>query len=57
MTPNFFEVFIENPDRDFHLTLQDERHQVVWSCVILKGQFEMIPQEVIHTGYVSLEFY
>ena len=49
MTPNFFEVFIENPDRDFQLSLQDEHHQQVWSCVIRKGQFEIIPREVIFT--------
>ena len=42
-TPNFFEVFIEKPDKDLTLKLtQENEHQAVWTCVIQKGQFPII---------------
>ncbi|XP_070768701.1 NACHT, LRR and PYD domains-containing protein 1b allele 2-like [Enoplosus armatus] len=37
--PNFFEVFIENPDRNFTLKLaQENEHEQVWTCVIRKDE-------------------
>ncbi|KAK5862018.1 hypothetical protein PBY51_017451 [Eleginops maclovinus] len=43
--PNFYEVYIENPDSNFHLTLSQlnkgkckPRCEPVWTCEIRKGQ-------------------
>ncbi|XP_015245456.1 PREDICTED: caspase recruitment domain-containing protein 8-like isoform X2 [Cyprinodon variegatus] len=37
--PNFYEVFIENPDRRFNLELLQTGSETVWFCEIRKGQF------------------
>lgn len=37
--PNFFEVFIENPDSNFQLTLGHETGSV-WTCVIRKDDYQ-----------------
>ncbi|XP_034009270.1 uncharacterized protein LOC117500508 [Trematomus bernacchii] len=40
--PNFYEVYIENPDSNLHLTLSQlnkgKRKKTLWSCVIRKGK-------------------
>ncbi|XP_039668560.1 NACHT, LRR and PYD domains-containing protein 1b allele 2-like isoform X1 [Perca fluviatilis] len=36
--PNFFEVFIENPDSHFQLTLRHES-ETVWTCAIRKDDY------------------
>ncbi|XP_078027600.1 uncharacterized protein LOC117265274 isoform X8 [Epinephelus lanceolatus] len=39
--PNFFEVFIENPDKVFMLQLEQENdHQPVWTCAIRKDDYQ-----------------
>ncbi|XP_041798213.1 uncharacterized protein LOC121610260 [Chelmon rostratus] len=41
--PNFYEVFIENPDRNFHLTLAQKNKQQcepVWTCEIRKDDYQ-----------------
>ncbi|XP_028445361.1 caspase-1-like, partial [Perca flavescens] len=37
--PNFFEVFIENPDSHFQLTLRHES-ETVWTCAIRKDDYQ-----------------
>ncbi|XP_071325157.1 uncharacterized protein [Trachinotus anak] len=38
--PNFYEVFIENPDRIFNLTLShSSSHEQVWTCEIRKDDY------------------
>ncbi|XP_069032162.1 uncharacterized protein [Embiotoca jacksoni] len=40
-TPNFFEVYIENPDRHFQLELtQEKQTQPVWRCAVRKDEYE-----------------
>ncbi|XP_037642068.1 uncharacterized protein LOC119497756 isoform X2 [Sebastes umbrosus] len=45
--PNFYEVYIENPDRNFHLTLShlykrkgEQQREPVWNCEIRKADFQ-----------------
>ncbi|XP_026226738.1 uncharacterized protein LOC113169502 isoform X2 [Anabas testudineus] len=39
--PNFFEMFIENPDKNFKLSLtQKDDPQPVWTCVIRKDEYQ-----------------
>ncbi|KAL7394009.1 hypothetical protein ABVT39_019294 [Epinephelus coioides] len=39
--PNFFEVFIENPDKVFKLQIEQENdHQPVWTCAIRKDDYQ-----------------
>ncbi|XP_049903278.1 uncharacterized protein LOC126392119 isoform X8 [Epinephelus moara] len=39
--PNFFEVFIENPDKVFKLKLEQEKdHQPVWTCTVRKDDYQ-----------------
>ncbi|TDH11451.1 hypothetical protein EPR50_G00060940 [Perca flavescens] len=39
--PNFFEVFIENPDTDFGLKLTQQNDlQSVWTCAIRKDEYQ-----------------
>ncbi|XP_049901706.1 uncharacterized protein LOC126391181 isoform X6 [Epinephelus moara] len=39
--PNFYEVVVQNPDKDFKLMLTPENgHQPVWTCKILKGEWQ-----------------
>ncbi|KAM7383065.1 hypothetical protein PAMP_002748 [Pampus punctatissimus] len=39
--PNYFEVFIENPNRNFKLNLAVEKDlQSVWTCVIRKDEYQ-----------------
>ncbi|XP_071325385.1 uncharacterized protein [Trachinotus anak] len=39
--PNFFEMFIENPGRNFKLSLaQEDDHQLLWTCVIRKNEYQ-----------------
>ncbi|XP_039974219.1 uncharacterized protein LOC120784446 isoform X2 [Xiphias gladius] len=39
--PNFFEMFVENPCRNFKLTLiQRDQFQPVWTCVIRKEEYQ-----------------
>ncbi|KAM6936638.1 apoptosis-associated speck-like protein containing a CARD [Lycodopsis pacificus] len=39
--PNFFELFIDNPDKEFELQLTKENeHQPVWTCVIRKYDYQ-----------------
>ncbi|XP_073341132.1 uncharacterized protein [Pagrus major] len=39
--PNFFEVYIENPDRKFSLKLTKENeHQPVWTCALRKDEYQ-----------------
>ncbi|KAK2844951.1 hypothetical protein Q5P01_011610 [Channa striata] len=39
--PNFFEIFIKNPDSDFKLRLKEKNeHQPAWSCVIRKDEYQ-----------------
>ncbi|XP_078027625.1 uncharacterized protein LOC117265280 [Epinephelus lanceolatus] len=39
--PNFFEVFIENPDKVFMLQIEQENdHQPVWTCAIRKDDYQ-----------------
>ncbi|XP_067456893.1 uncharacterized protein [Thunnus thynnus] len=47
--PNFFEVFVENPDRNFQLKLAQENElQPVWTCAIRKDEYQS-------TGYIQEE--
>ena len=49
--PNFFEVYIKKPDTDFTLSLaQKNECQSVWTREIRKGEFSIIPQELIYTA-------
>uniref|UniRef100_UPI0037E81963 caspase recruitment domain-containing protein 8-like n=1 Tax=Semicossyphus pulcher TaxID=241346 RepID=UPI0037E81963 len=38
--PNFFEVFTENPVRNFRLTLENKSEFEVWSCKIRKNDYQ-----------------
>ncbi|XP_078027599.1 uncharacterized protein LOC117265274 isoform X7 [Epinephelus lanceolatus] len=39
--PNFYEVVVQNPDKDFKLMLTPENgHQPVWTCKIRKGEWQ-----------------
>ncbi|XP_049439400.1 uncharacterized protein LOC125893023 isoform X15 [Epinephelus fuscoguttatus] len=39
--PNFYEVVVKNPDKDFKLMLTPENgHQPVWTCKIRKGDYQ-----------------
>ncbi|XP_036929634.1 uncharacterized protein LOC119005785 isoform X16 [Acanthopagrus latus] len=39
--PNFFEVYVENPDRKFTLKLTKENeHQPVWTCALRKDEYQ-----------------
>ncbi|XP_078027631.1 NACHT, LRR and PYD domains-containing protein 1 homolog [Epinephelus lanceolatus] len=39
--PNFYEVFVKNPDKDFKLMLTPENgHQPVWTCKIRKDDYQ-----------------
>ncbi|KAM8734423.1 uncharacterized protein AB9X84_023225 isoform 3-T3 [Acanthopagrus schlegelii] len=39
--PNFFEVYVENPDRKFTLKLTKENeHQPVWTCALRKEEYQ-----------------
>ncbi|XP_073340776.1 uncharacterized protein [Pagrus major] len=39
--PNFFEVYVENPDRKFSLKLTKENeHQPVWTCALRKDEYQ-----------------
>ncbi|KAL7393705.1 hypothetical protein ABVT39_014808 [Epinephelus coioides] len=39
--PNFYEVVVKNPDKDFKLMLTPENgHQPVWTCKILQGEWQ-----------------
>ncbi|XP_068591178.1 uncharacterized protein [Cebidichthys violaceus] len=41
--PNFFEVFIENPDKKFELQLTKENErQPVWTCAVRKDEYQSI---------------
>ncbi|KAM6935595.1 uncharacterized protein PEZ65_005936 [Lycodopsis pacificus] len=39
--PNFFEVFIDNPEKNFKLQLTKEnKHQPVWTCAVRKDDYQ-----------------
>lgn len=56
--PNFFEVYVENPDRKFTLKLTKENeHQPVWTCALRKGQRQILSQESMNDFNVRVSFY
>ncbi|XP_035528369.1 NACHT, LRR and PYD domains-containing protein 1b allele 2-like [Morone saxatilis] len=45
-TPNFYEVFIENPDRNFALKLAHiNGKQAIWTCTIRKDEYQSTPHK------------
>ncbi|KAM7421387.1 hypothetical protein PAMA_015494 [Pampus argenteus] len=45
--PNYFEVFVENPDRNFKLNLTvGKERESVWTCVIRKDEYQ-------NTGHIK----
>ncbi|XP_026173578.1 uncharacterized protein LOC113136757 [Mastacembelus armatus] len=38
-SPNYFEIFVEKPDRDFTLRLK-QNSEPVWTCVIRQGDYQ-----------------
>ncbi|KAM9353589.1 NACHT, LRR and PYD domains-containing protein 1b allele 3-like [Symphorus nematophorus] len=44
--PNFFEVFIENPNTNFKLNLrQEDERRAIWSCDIRKNEYQTTKAE------------
>ncbi|XP_053182844.1 apoptosis-associated speck-like protein containing a CARD [Scomber japonicus] len=49
--PNFFEVFVENPDRNFQLKLALENElEPVWICAIRKDEYQSTGQQQQQEG-------
>uniref|UniRef100_UPI0037E74FC4 uncharacterized protein n=1 Tax=Semicossyphus pulcher TaxID=241346 RepID=UPI0037E74FC4 len=54
LAPNFYEVFIEKPDRNFHLTLSNTRRgkaqpEEVWTCEIRGDDYQSPSSEDKHS--------